>query len=116
MKDERAFSPGSGNASATSDTWIQPADAGISSSLPSVSCATSNCASWNACRNCLVRPSSHSTQHSPLKVTLDHFYGIEIDEWPARIAETAMFLVDRQCDLKLKERFGEAPQRLPIQT
>jgi hypothetical protein len=51
-----------------------------------------------------------------LKVTLDHFYGIEVDEWPARIAETAMFLVDRQCDLKLKERFGEAPQRLPIQT
>lgn len=51
-----------------------------------------------------------------LKVTLDHFYGIEIDEWPARIAETAMFLIDRQCDLKLKERFGEAPQRLPIQT
>ncbi len=52
---------------------------------------------------------------SLLKVTLDHFYGIEIDEWPARIAETAMFLIDRQCDLKLKERFGEAPQRLPIQ-
>ncbi|MFG1913007.1 class I SAM-dependent DNA methyltransferase [Kribbella sp. NPDC048928] len=50
-----------------------------------------------------------------LKVTLDHFYGIEIDEWPARIAETAMFLVDRQCDLQLKERFGDAPQRLPIQ-
>ena len=50
-----------------------------------------------------------------LKVTLDHFYGIEIDEWPARIAETAMFLIDRQCDLRLKERFGEAPQRLPIQ-
>ncbi|TXH20886.1 MAG: class I SAM-dependent DNA methyltransferase [Mycobacterium sp.] len=51
-----------------------------------------------------------------LKVTLDHFYGIEIDEWPARIAETAMFLVDRQCDLKLRERFGEAPRRLPIAT
>jgi hypothetical protein len=50
-----------------------------------------------------------------LKVTLDHFHGIEIDEWPARIAETAMFLIDRQCDLRLKDRFGEAPQRLPIQ-
>lgn len=50
-----------------------------------------------------------------LKVTLDHFYGIEIDEWPARIAETAMFMMDRQCDLKLKERFGEAPERLPIE-
>lgn len=49
-----------------------------------------------------------------LKVTLDHFYGIEIDEWPARIAETAMFLIDRQCDLKLTERLGWAPDRLPI--
>jgi hypothetical protein len=52
---------------------------------------------------------------SLLKVTLDHFYGIEIDEWPARIAETAMFLIDRQCDLKMKERFGVAPERLPIE-
>lgn len=50
-----------------------------------------------------------------LKVTLDHFYGIEIDEWPARIAETAMFLVDRQADLRMRERFGQAPERLPIQ-
>jgi hypothetical protein len=50
-----------------------------------------------------------------LKVTLDHFYGIEIDEWPARIAETAMFMMDRQCDLRLQERFGQAPERLPIQ-
>lgn len=50
-----------------------------------------------------------------LKVTLDHFGGIEIDEWPARIAETAMFLIDRQCDLRMKERFGVAPERLPIQ-
>lgn len=50
-----------------------------------------------------------------LKVTLDHFYGIEIDEWPARIAETAMFLTDRQCDLKLTAALGHAPDRLPIQ-
>lgn len=50
-----------------------------------------------------------------LKVTLNHFYGIEIDEWPAKIAETAMFLIDRQCDLKLTERLGWAPDRLPIQ-
>lgn len=49
-----------------------------------------------------------------LKVNLENFSGIEIDEWPARIAETAMFLVDRQCDLRMRERFGEAPQRLPI--
>ena len=49
-----------------------------------------------------------------LKVTLDHFYGIEIDEWPARIAETAMFLIDRQCDLKLTASLGLALDRLPI--
>jgi hypothetical protein len=51
---------------------------------------------------------------SGLRVTLDHFYGLEIDEWPARIAETAMFLTDRQCDLRMKERVGMAPERLPI--
>lgn len=49
-----------------------------------------------------------------LHVRLTHFYGIEIDEWPARIAETAMFLVDRQCDLKLIESLGAAPDRLPL--
>ncbi|WP_174720299.1 class I SAM-dependent DNA methyltransferase [Streptomyces spongiicola] len=49
-----------------------------------------------------------------LKVNLDSFYGIEIDEWPAKIAETAMFLMDRQSDLKLVERLGWAPDRLPI--
>ena len=50
-----------------------------------------------------------------LKVTLDHFYGIEIDEWPARIAETAMFLIDRQCDLKLTAttRMGTRPPTHP---
>lgn len=51
-----------------------------------------------------------------LKVRLDAFYGIEVDEWPARIAEAAMFLIDRQCDLKLRERFGDAPKRLPIRS
>ena len=51
-----------------------------------------------------------------LKVRLDNFYGIEVDEWPARIAETALFLTDRQCDLKLRERFGDAPRRLPIRS
>ncbi|MGO4585574.1 class I SAM-dependent DNA methyltransferase [Arthrobacter sp. 2RAF6] len=48
------------------------------------------------------------------KVVLDNFFGIEIDEWPARIAETAMFLMDRQCDLQMIERLGYAPERLPI--
>lgn len=49
-----------------------------------------------------------------LKVSLNQIYGIEIDEWPARIAETALHLIDRQCNLRLIEKFGHAPERLPI--
>lgn len=51
-----------------------------------------------------------------LQVSLDQFFGIEIEEWPARIAETAMFLVDHQANLALAEEFGVAPDRLPIDT
>lgn len=49
-----------------------------------------------------------------IKVTLDHFYGIEIEEWPARIAETAMLLVDHLANQSMEEEFGRAPDRLPI--
>lgn len=49
-----------------------------------------------------------------IKVTLDHFYGIEIEEWPARIAETAMLLVDHLANQQMALEFGEAPDRLPI--
>lgn len=49
-----------------------------------------------------------------LQVSLTQIHGIEIDEWPARIAETALHLMDRQCNLRLIEKFGEAPERLPI--
>jgi hypothetical protein len=49
-----------------------------------------------------------------IKVTLDHFYGIEIEEWPARIAETAMLLVDHLANQRMAEEFGLAPDRLPI--
>jgi hypothetical protein len=49
-----------------------------------------------------------------LQVRLDQFYGIELEEWPLRIAETAMFLVDRQENLALAHEFGQAPDRLPI--
>lgn len=50
-----------------------------------------------------------------IKVTLDHFYGIEIEEWPARIAETAMLLVDHLANQRMEQDFGYAPDRLPIQ-
>ncbi|WP_182111680.1 class I SAM-dependent DNA methyltransferase [Actinotalea sp. JY-7876] len=52
------------------------------------------------------------TEH--VRVTLDHFFGIEIDEWPARIAGTAMLLVDHLANQNMEEEFGLAPDRLPI--
>lgn len=49
-----------------------------------------------------------------LNVRLDQFHGFEISEWPARIAETAMLLVDHLANQQMAEEFGMAPDRLPI--
>lgn len=48
------------------------------------------------------------------KLSIGQFYGIELNWWPAKIAETAMFLVDHQANRELAERVGRAPERLPI--
>lgn len=48
------------------------------------------------------------------KLSINQFWGFEINWWPAKIAETAMFLVDHQANLKLAQALGEAPERLPI--
>ena len=56
----------------------------------------------------------HLDVSNMVRVRLSHFYGIEIEEWPARIAETAMFLVDQQANHDLAITFGNAPDRLPI--
>ena len=45
-----------------------------------------------------------------LQVSPSQFFGIEVEEWPARIAETAIFLVDHQLNLELARDFGEAPE------
>ncbi|WP_394280974.1 DNA methyltransferase [Corynebacterium sp.] len=48
------------------------------------------------------------------KLSIGQFYGIELNWWPAKIAETAMFLVDHQANRELADRVGRAPERLPI--
>ncbi len=45
---------------------------------------------------------------------VDAFYGIEISEWPARIAEVAMWLMDHQMNLRLSVTFGDYFVRLPL--
>ena len=47
-------------------------------------------------------------------VDVDQFYGIEYDEFPARIAEVAMWLMDHQMNLKVSEEFGQYFVRLPL--
>jgi type II restriction/modification system DNA methylase subunit YeeA len=49
-----------------------------------------------------------------LWVDIDQFYGIEIEEWPARISEVAMWLMDHQMNIKVSEEFGDYYVRLPL--
>jgi hypothetical protein len=48
------------------------------------------------------------------KVRVGQFYGIEIEEFPAKIAETAMYLIDHLEDLALSAEFGQYYARFPI--
>jgi hypothetical protein len=48
------------------------------------------------------------------QVDVDQFYGIEIGEWPVRIAEVALWLMDHQMNLKVSQAFGQLYQRLPL--
>lgn len=56
----------------------------------------------------------HLEGATEVRVSLDHFYGIELEDWPARIAQTAMLLVDHQANQAMAEEFGTAPAKLPI--
>ena len=49
-----------------------------------------------------------------LSVTLNQFYGIEIEEWPAQVARMALFLTDHQENRKLERITGQTPNRFPI--
>ena len=52
--------------------------------------------------------------HKLSLIDVDAFYGIEISEWPARIAEVAMWLMDHQMNNLLSEAFGQYFVRLPL--
>lgn len=48
------------------------------------------------------------------RVDVDQFYGIEIGEFPARIAETALWMMDHLMNLRLSEAFGGYYPRIPL--
>jgi hypothetical protein len=45
---------------------------------------------------------------------VDQFFGIEIEEFPAQIAQTAMWLMDHQMNMQVSEEFGSYFVRLPL--
>ncbi|MCF8258603.1 MAG: class I SAM-dependent DNA methyltransferase [Flavobacteriales bacterium] len=47
-------------------------------------------------------------------MNVDQFYGIEYDEWPARIAEVALWLMDHQMNQRIKDEFGNYFARIPL--
>ncbi len=49
-----------------------------------------------------------------LRLDVDQMFGIEIEEWPVRIAEVAMWLIDHQMNQRLNEEFGNYFVRLPL--
>ena len=67
----------------------------------------------------VLRASKDSKQqsfdvHSLIQLDVDQFYGIEIEEFPAQIAQVALWLMDHQMNQKVSEEFGLYFARIPL--
>jgi hypothetical protein len=49
-----------------------------------------------------------------VNLNVDRFYGIEIEEFPAQIAQVAMWLADHQMNMEVSAAFGEYMVRIPL--
>lgn len=49
-----------------------------------------------------------------LRLDVDQFYGIELEEFPAQIAQVALWLMDHQMNMRVSEEFGVHYARLPL--
>lgn len=49
-----------------------------------------------------------------LKVNVDQMYGIEIDEFPSLVAQTALWLTDHQMNMEYSHQSGRVFKRLPL--
>jgi len=54
--------------------------------------------------------------HQMIPLDVDQFYGIEIEEFPAQIAQVALWLVDHQMNVRVSEEFGLYFARIPLKT
>ena len=58
-------------------------------------------------------PQSFDVGHLSI-VDVDQFYGLEIAEWPVRIAEVGLWLADHQANQELGAALGQSFRRLPL--
>ena len=54
--------------------------------------------------------------HQLIRIDVDQFYGIEIEEFPAQIAQVALWLMDHQMNVRVSEEFGLYFARIPLRT
>jgi hypothetical protein len=54
--------------------------------------------------------------HALIGVNVDQFFGIEIEEFPAQIAQVALWLVDHQMNLRVSVEFGLYFARIPLKS
>lgn len=54
--------------------------------------------------------------HALIQLDVDQFYGIELSEFPAQIAQVALWLTDHQMNLRVSEEFGQYFARIPLKT
>ena len=52
--------------------------------------------------------------HQMIQLDVDQFHGIEIEEFPAQIAQVALWLVDHQMNLLVSQEFGMYFARIPL--
>ena len=52
--------------------------------------------------------------HGLIGVNVDQFFGVEIEEFPAQIAQVALWLVDHQMNLRVSVEFGLYFARIPL--
>ncbi|CAK0765441.1 DNA methyltransferase [Gammaproteobacteria bacterium] len=62
------------------------------------------------------RSATHSLDVSTFQVQcdVDQFFGIEFEEFPAQIAQAALWMTDHQMNLQISEEFGSYFVRLPL--
>ena len=51
-----------------------------------------------------------------IQLDVDQFYGVEIEEFPAQIAQVAMWLIDHQMNTLVSQEFGMYFARIPLES